>query len=77
MPQELRQRNKVTGEVSEEIMKTLNVNNFLSDTGLRSLNISSEFIIQVIWPNMTRFDAELLLTGLSCIHGGVKDEEQR
>lgn len=69
MPQELRNTERRTSGAIEEVVKTLTVNNFLSDPGLKSLNISSEFIIDSIWPDITRVGAELLLGGLSFIHG--------
>ena len=68
MPQELRNPERRTSEATEEVMKTLTVNNFLTNTGLKFLNISSEFIIDLIWPEITRPDAELLLGGLAFIH---------
>jgi len=75
MPQETRWPQRRTGKASEEVMKTIIINNHLASPGLNSLNISSDFIIDSIWPKMNRFDADLLLKGLAFIHSPVKIDE--
>ena len=64
MPQELRNVERRTEEVSEESMMILHLNNLLA------LNVSLEFILDVFYPKINRFDVQTIINGLSYIQNG-------